>query len=86
MIVLNLLQAGVAVVVLTAIGSQARSWLPWRAMTISFLCLLVLAGVGAQLPASAAVWTGLVVAGVAGLLVMAATWWGSADLRAALAR
>jgi hypothetical protein len=31
-------------------------------------------------------WLGLAAAALAALLVMAATWWGSADLRAALAR
>lgn len=86
MIVLNFLQAGVAVIVLAAIGSQARAWLPWRAMVISTLCLLVLAGLAAQLPAPHGLWVGLIVAGLAGMLVLAATWWGSPDLRAALAR
>ena len=86
MVVLNLLQAGVAAVVLGAIGSQARSWLPWRAMAISLLCLLLLAGLAARLPAPAGLWSGLALAGLAGVLVMGATWWGSADLRAALAR
>lgn len=86
MLILNLLQAGVAAVVLAAIGPQARSWLPWRAMAISLLCLLVLAGLAARLPAPVGLWPGLVLAGLAGALVMAATWWGSADLRAALAR
>jgi peptidoglycan biosynthesis protein MviN/MurJ (putative lipid II flippase) len=85
MIVLNLLLAAVAVAMVAALGPQARGWLPWRSMAISLLCLLgvaVLAWAGA--PAGLAL--GLVAAAVAGLAVMGATWWGSADLRAALAR
>src|SRR6185369_4145139 len=88
MVLLNLLLGLVAVVVLAALGPQARAWLPWRSMAISFACLLALAGLATQswLPASSALWLGLLVAGLAGLAVMGATWWGSADLRAALAR
>ena len=86
MIVLNFLQAGVAAIVLAAIGSQARSWLPWRTMAISCLSLLVLAGLAARLPLPGGLWAGLVLGALAGALVLAATWWGSADLRAALAR
>jgi peptidoglycan biosynthesis protein MviN/MurJ (putative lipid II flippase) len=81
------LQAAVAVIVLAALGSQLRGWLPWRSMTISFACLLVPAGIAVQAPAlSSGLWSGLAPALLAGLLVMGATWWGSADLRAALAR
>ncbi len=87
MAVLNLLQCAVAVVVLAALGGEARAWLPWRSMAISLLCLLALAGLGAQLPLpSWGLWAGLAAAGAAGALVMAGTWWGSADLRQALAR
>jgi putative peptidoglycan lipid II flippase len=87
MIALNVLQTGVAAIVLAALGSRLRAWLPWRSMMISLVCLLVLAGLGAQLPAAAwGLWGGLAIAGLAGLLVVAATWWGSADLRATLAR
>ncbi|NPC56208.1 lipid II flippase MurJ [Caenimonas soli] len=85
--VLNLLQATVAAGVLVALGSSARSWLPWRAMLVSLLCLLVLAGLAAQASVpSLGLWSGLALAALAGLAVMAATWWGSGDLRAALAR
>jgi putative peptidoglycan lipid II flippase len=87
MVLLNVLQAAVALVVLAALGPSARDWLPWRSMAISLLCLLALAAVAARasgmpagLPAN------LAMAALAGLLVMGATWWGSADLRAALAR
>jgi peptidoglycan biosynthesis protein MviN/MurJ (putative lipid II flippase) len=88
MLLLNVLLGGVAVVVVLALGAQARAWLPWRSMAISLLCLLALAGLAAQawLPMSPGLWLGLVAAGLAGLFVMGATWWGSPDLRAALAR
>jgi putative peptidoglycan lipid II flippase len=88
MVLLNLLLGFVAVVVIAALGPQARAWLPWRSMAISFACLLALAGLATQswLPSAAGLWLGLVIAGLAGLAVMGATWWGSADLRAALAR
>ena len=87
MILLNVLQGAVALAVLAALGSSVRSWLPWRSMAISLLCLLALAGIAAQaLPPSLGLWTGLALAGSAGFLVVAATWWGSADLRGALAR
>jgi hypothetical protein len=61
--------------------------LPWRSMAISLLCLLGLAGVAAQaLPIFLDLWTGLALAASAGIVVVAATWLGSADLRGALAR
>jgi putative peptidoglycan lipid II flippase len=87
MLLLNLLQGGVAIAAVAALGSGARSWLPWRSMAISLVCLLLLAGVAARaLPPSLGLWAGLAAAGFAGLLVIVATWWGSADLRGALAR
>ena len=88
MLLLNVLFGGVALAVIAALGPAARDWLPWRAMAISLAGLLLLAGVATQGFPQAA-WgaaAGLAAAGVAGALVMAATWWGSADLRAALAR
>jgi putative peptidoglycan lipid II flippase len=89
MMLLNVLLGGVAVAVVFALGrKETRAWLPWRSMAISLACLLVLAGLAtrAWLPIATGLWLGLAVAGIAGLVVMAATWWGSADLRAALAR
>ncbi len=87
MVLLNVLLGAVAVAVVSAIGKDAARWLPWRSMAISLVCLLVLAGLGMQgwfsLPG---MWLGLVLAAIAGVAVMAATWFGSADLRAALAR
>jgi hypothetical protein len=56
-------------------------------MAISLVCLLAVAGVASGMAgAPASVWAGLAAAALAGLAVMAATWWGSGDLRAALAR
>jgi hypothetical protein len=83
-----LLLGGVAITMLLALGPQARAWLPWRSMAISLGCLLALASLAAQAgPASLpGLWIGLAAAGLAGLAVMGATWWGSADLRTALAR
>jgi len=88
MIVLNLLLATVALAVVAALGSQAFAWLPWRSMAISLGGLLVVAGLMSQpwsAPASG-LWAGLALAALAGLGVMALTWWASSDLRAALAR
>jgi putative peptidoglycan lipid II flippase len=87
MILLNVLQGAVALAVLVALGSTVRSWLPWRSMAVSLLCLVGLAAAATQaLPPSLGLWTGLALAGAAGILVVTATWWGSADFRGALAR
>jgi putative peptidoglycan lipid II flippase len=87
MMAMNTLQVAVAALAAGAMGAQLRAWLPWRSMLISVVCLVVLAGLAAQISiASWGLWPGLVAAAVAGLFVMGATWWGSADLRAALAR
>ncbi|MDB5872713.1 MAG: virulence factor family protein [Ramlibacter sp.] len=88
MILLNLLLGAVAIIVLIALGPDARDWLPWRSMAISMACLSALAGVAAQawLPPVPGLWPGLAAAVFAGLAVMLLTWWGSDDLRAALAR
>jgi putative peptidoglycan lipid II flippase len=88
MVLLDLLLGAVAAVVLFALGPQARAWLPWRSMAISLACLLALAGLATQawLPSMPGLWLGLTAAGLAGVAVMGATWWGSSDLRAALAR
>jgi putative peptidoglycan lipid II flippase len=87
MMVLNTLQLAVAAIVASALGSRLRGWLPWRSMLISLVCLVVVAALAAQVPVGSwGLWLGLAAAALAALLVMAATWWGSADLRAALAR
>ena len=88
MLLLDVLLGVVAVACLAALGRDARSWLPWRALAISFAGLLGTAAFayGAASAASWGLWPGLAAAAAAGLLVVAATWWGSGDLRAALAR
>lgn len=87
MVMLNALQFGVAGMLLAVLGANLRAWLPWRAMSLSLLCLLAVAALASQAHVpSSGMWVGLGVAGVAGALVVAVTWWGSADLRAALAR
>jgi putative peptidoglycan lipid II flippase len=88
MILINVLLAGVAVAVIAALGAEAGGWLPWRSMAVSLACLIVVAGVAGTWPAVAGITvaTGLAAAVLAAALVMAATWWGSPDLRRALAR
>jgi putative peptidoglycan lipid II flippase len=90
MLLLNLLFGLVAVAVIAAAGVQARGWLPWRAMAISLACLLLVWGFaaagGAWLSSAWGLVPALAAAAAAGLLVLAATWWGSVDLRVALAR
>jgi peptidoglycan biosynthesis protein MviN/MurJ (putative lipid II flippase) len=88
MLLLNVLFGGVALVVIASLGPVARDWLPFRAMAISLSGLLILAGIATQgFPQAAwGVAAALAAAGIAGALVMATTWWGSDDLRAALAR
>jgi putative peptidoglycan lipid II flippase len=88
MVLLDALFALVALCTVFAMGAQARSWLPWRSMVISLAGLLVIGGVaaGASRALVLGLWPGLAAAAVAGLVVIGATWWGSGDLRAALAR
>lgn len=88
MLLLNLLLAGVAATVITALGSQARAWLPWPSMATSLACLGAVAALASPsaLGQPAGVVAALGLAALSGLLVMGATWWVSADMRAALAR
>jgi putative peptidoglycan lipid II flippase len=88
MILINALLAAVAMAVIGALGREAVGWLPWRSMAVSLACLIALAAVAAHwMPiAGMAVANGLAAAVAAAGLVMAATWWASADLRRALAR
>jgi putative peptidoglycan lipid II flippase len=88
MLLLDALFVLVAVASVAALGREVSSWLPWRAMAISLGGLLVTAAVafGATTAAGWSLWIGLAAAAAAGLLVVAVTWWGSVDLRAALAR
>jgi hypothetical protein len=79
--------AGVAAAALGALGPRVKEWLPLRSMAISLACLTVVAVLAVKLPFDAfAPWPGLFAAVGAGLAVMAASWWGSVDLRTALAR
>jgi putative peptidoglycan lipid II flippase len=89
MILLDVVLAGVAAMVIFAIGSEARAWLPWRSMAISLAALLALVGatsLQAGISAWPGLWPGLIAALVAAVAVLAITWWGSADVRTALAR
>lgn len=88
MVLLNVLLGAVAVVVVAAMGRQALSWLPWHSMAISLASLLAIAAVAlpSALGQPANVWLGLLLAGLAGLLVVGVTWWASSDMRSALAR
>lgn len=88
MALLNALFGLVAIATIAALGAQVRSWLPWRAMAISLGGLVAIAAIsfGASSAAAWGLWTGLGAAAVSGLLVVGATWWGSIDLRSALAR
>jgi peptidoglycan biosynthesis protein MviN/MurJ (putative lipid II flippase) len=88
MVLLNLLLAGVGVAVIAALGPLARAWLPWGSMSISLACLLAIAALAlpSALGQPASPWAGLLLAGFGGLLVVGATWWGSGDMRSALAR
>ena len=85
MTALNVLLAAVAIAMVWALGPQARAWLPWRSMALSLAALLAVAAT-AWIGVPAGLVTGLIAAAVAGAVVVGATWCGSADLRAALAR
>lgn len=88
MLLIDLLMVLVALALLAGLGGRVRHWLPMRAMSVSGACMVLLAGLGGQLSAGAALgfWMGLAVAAIVGLAVVMVTWWASADLRAALAR
>jgi len=88
MLLLDGLFAAVAAATVAAMGRQALSWLPWRAMGISLAGPLLAAAfiAGGSSLASWGLWPGLAAAAVVALIVVGITWWGSVDLRAALAR
>ena len=84
---LNAVFAGVAVVVVLAMGRDALRWMPWRAMVIGFAGLLLVAGASAWLGAAAlGLAGGLAAAVLAAAQVLAASWLGSSELRQALQR
>jgi putative peptidoglycan lipid II flippase len=88
MLLVNLLLCMVAIAVVAALGPQARAWMPWRSMGVPLVCLLGVGGFMSQAwdVSSVGLVVRLVLATLAAMLVMAATWWSSSDLRAALAR
>jgi peptidoglycan biosynthesis protein MviN/MurJ (putative lipid II flippase) len=88
MLLLDALYAVVAVVVVVAMGPEARAWVPWRALAIAAFSLALLAGGSAVAPDGLVLGLvpGLAAGVIAAFVVMFATWWGSADLRTALAR
>ena len=83
---LDVLWTAIALFLLHAVRPAGQGWLPWRALAVPGIALLLLQGLlwFAGLPASVAMqWTGAIAAAA---VVLVATWWASADLRAALAR
>jgi peptidoglycan biosynthesis protein MviN/MurJ (putative lipid II flippase) len=85
--ILDAMFVAVAAAALAALGPRLKEWLPLRSMAVSLAGLVAVVAVVTKFPAgSAGLVPGLAVAGVAGLGVMAAAWWGSVELRTALAR
>jgi hypothetical protein len=84
---LDAMFAGVAAAALGALGPRLGEWLPLRSMALSLACLIAIAVVVTKFPPGwESPWMGLLLASVAGAMVIAVAWWGSVDLRAALAR
>ncbi|MDB5859371.1 MAG: virulence factor family protein [Ramlibacter sp.] len=86
MVWLNVLFTGICVVTLAAVGEGLRLWLPWRALAVAGAALLAVHAILALAGAPTHLVWQFVAGGLAALLVLAASWWGSADLRAALRR
>jgi hypothetical protein len=86
MLWLNLCFAGICLVTLAAVGEGLRSWLPWRALGVALAMLLAVRALLAVTGAPAQPGLQLVAGVAAGVAVLGATWWASADLRAALRR
>jgi peptidoglycan biosynthesis protein MviN/MurJ (putative lipid II flippase) len=83
---LNVLFGGICIATLAAVGGGLRLWLPWRALAVALAALLVIHGLLALVGAPPQLALQLLAGGVAAVFVLAATWWGSDDLRAALRR
>ncbi|MBI5279364.1 MAG: hypothetical protein HY854_23230 [Burkholderiales bacterium] len=85
---LNLLFAGVAVVVLAALGRRLVAWLPWSALAAAFAALALSAWTRTHVPTMPAwpIAAQLAVALTAAAFVMAVAAAASADLRRALRR
>ena len=80
------LWTAIALVLLHAVRPAGRGWLPWRALAVPGVALLLLQAVleFTGLPPGAGLqWAGAIGAAA---VIIAANWWASADLRAALAR
>ena len=63
-----------------------QGWLPWRALAVPAIVLLLLQavlGFTGLLAGTGTQWAGAIGAAAA---IVGASWWASADLRAALAR
>jgi putative peptidoglycan lipid II flippase len=86
MVWLDVLWAGVALLVLCALGPMLRRWLPWRALAGAGGTLLLLQAIvlATGLPAGAPLQWGCGIAAAAAVFGIA--WLASADLRQALAR
>lgn len=83
---LDALWAAIALFLLHAVRPAGRGWLPWRALAVPALALLLLQALlgFTGLPAGAGLqWAGALGAAA---VILGASWWASADLRAALAR
>lgn len=86
MVWLNLLWTGVAVVTLAAVGAGLRTWLPWRALLAAGAALLAVQGMVALAGTPVQPLPQFAAAAFAAVFVLAAGWFASADLRAALRR
>lgn len=86
MVWLNLSWTGIALMALLSVGAGLRTWLPWQALLAAGTALLAVYGVVGAAGTLVQPAMQLVAAGIAALLVLAAGWLASADLRAALRR
>jgi hypothetical protein len=83
---LNVLFGGICIATLAAVGKGLRLWLPWRALAAALAALLAVHALLAVAGAPAQLALQLLAGGAAAGCVLAATWWASDDLRAALRR
>lgn len=86
MVWLNLLWTGVAVVALATVGAGLRTWLPWRALLAAGAALLAVYGMVAVAGQPIHAVPQFAAAAFAAVFVLAAGWFASPDLRAALRR
>lgn len=84
MLLMNIVFSGVAVTGVWALGSEARGWVPWRAMAVPAAVLLVIWGLQAGLIGkewNAGTLLGLVAAGLAACMVLISAWLASRGIR-----